>query len=575
MEQPKKPRVVLFYRASSKMQTDSENDIPLQRNILRPWADRQGYQFVREFVEGGISGFKVSASKRDALIVIKAMAERKEFDVLGIYMSDRLGRIADETPLVVSFLNGHGIKIISYCEGEISAANHADKLMTYIRYWQAEGESLKTSARCRDAARQSVLRGAWYGGAVPFGYKLVSKGSLNYKGKPIFDVVIDEEEAETVREIFRLYGKENYGSKMLAREMNDRGLLGKKGSLWCSSHLTRTLRTPLYAGFFILNRKRDVPEEDKVRSPVIPHLQIISMEDWQEVQAKIDKNRGNQRPPTRFGKLLLTGFTYCGGCGEKVTSQCYYPDGRSPKAKEKDTDPKKHKYRCRRYYKPLTARPRCDTSVWRTGCIDDLVIRDAKEFLSTADKEALATSYETEALERLKVATMRLEKLNLEVSKKEREVARIKEEVVKVLLGDSSFSENTLSEILKTKEVELLEVRELLETAQNEVFQIDTELVMHAKIREEAAGWSERFDQASTGDKKSMLLNIIEKVTLFDDRVEIRYKLELEQPPQLSATVLENTELTNKTLLTPHFFTQSVQQGSITQRSSGGSGKFL
>ena len=91
-----KPRVVLLYRASSKQQTSTDtNDIPLQRNILKPWAEQKGYTFVREFVEAAVSGFKVSASKRDAIIEIKAMAERGEFDILGIYMSDRLGRIAE------------------------------------------------------------------------------------------------------------------------------------------------------------------------------------------------------------------------------------------------------------------------------------------------------------------------------------------------------------------------------------------------------------------------------------------------------------------------------------------------
>jgi DNA invertase Pin-like site-specific DNA recombinase len=113
-----KPRAVLLYRASTKKQTDSENDIPLQRNILMPWAEGQGWDFTREFVEGGVLGFKVSAAKRDAIIEIKAMAERREFDILGIYMSDRLGRIAEETPLIVSFLNARNIKVISYGEGE-------------------------------------------------------------------------------------------------------------------------------------------------------------------------------------------------------------------------------------------------------------------------------------------------------------------------------------------------------------------------------------------------------------------------------------------------------------------------
>jgi hypothetical protein len=55
-QESQKPRIVLLYRASSKQQTDAQNDIPLQRNILKPWAEQQGYAFHCELVEGGVSG---------------------------------------------------------------------------------------------------------------------------------------------------------------------------------------------------------------------------------------------------------------------------------------------------------------------------------------------------------------------------------------------------------------------------------------------------------------------------------------------------------------------------------------
>ena len=208
-----KNRMVLLLRNSSKKQAEKkitedgkiEYDIPLQRSILTPWAERMGYTIVKELVEGGISGFKISAEKRDAVIELKAMADRREFDVLGIYMSDRLGRIADETPLIVSYLNARGIRVLSYTDGEISSKTHDEKLMTYIRYWQAEGESIKTSKRIKDAHGQAVEQGKWRGGHPPYGYRTVSKGTLNGKGRPIFDVEIDPEAAEVVRTIFRLY----------------------------------------------------------------------------------------------------------------------------------------------------------------------------------------------------------------------------------------------------------------------------------------------------------------------------------------------------------------------------------
>ena len=213
--------MVLLLRNSTKKQTEKkindagkiEYDIPLQRDILTPWAERQGYVIVKEFVEGGVSGFKVSAEKRDALIVIKAMANRGEFDVLGIYMSDRLGRIADETPLIVSYLNARGIKVLSYTDGEISSKTHDEKLMTYIRYWQAEGESIKTSKRIKDAHEMAVEQGKWRGGNPPYGYKTVSKGTLNGKGRPIFDVEIEPQAAEVVRTIYTNLMQEILGYK--------------------------------------------------------------------------------------------------------------------------------------------------------------------------------------------------------------------------------------------------------------------------------------------------------------------------------------------------------------------------
>ena len=232
-----KTRIVSLLRASSKIQTSKvrdettgkiEYDIPQQRNILNPWITGMG-DHIKEFVEGGVSGFKVSANDRDAIVGIKKMADRKDFDILVIYMSDRLGRVAEETPLVVSYLNARGIKVISYTEGEIKSNTHQDKLLTYIRFWQAEGESLKTQQRVRDAGEQSIKQGKWRGGATPFGYKMVSRGTLNHKGRPILDIEQDSEEAMLVQMIFHLYTKEDCGARKIARLMNDTGKPTHKG----------------------------------------------------------------------------------------------------------------------------------------------------------------------------------------------------------------------------------------------------------------------------------------------------------------------------------------------------------
>ena len=62
-------------------------------------------------------------------------------------MFDRIGRIDDETPFVVEWFVRQGIRVWSVNEGEQRFESHVDKLMNYIRFWQASGESEKTSLR--------------------------------------------------------------------------------------------------------------------------------------------------------------------------------------------------------------------------------------------------------------------------------------------------------------------------------------------------------------------------------------------------------------------------------------------
>lgn len=82
--------------------------------------------------------------------------------------------------------------------------NHVDKLMNYIRFWQANGESEKTSTRVKTRLSQMVQEGMYTGGNVPYGYKLVKSGQKNKKGKELMMVVIDEDEAPIIKSIFSM-----------------------------------------------------------------------------------------------------------------------------------------------------------------------------------------------------------------------------------------------------------------------------------------------------------------------------------------------------------------------------------
>ena len=46
------------------------------------------------------------------------------------------------------------IEVWSAMEGQQRFDNHVDKLLNYIRYWQASGESIKTSMRVKTRMEQ-------------------------------------------------------------------------------------------------------------------------------------------------------------------------------------------------------------------------------------------------------------------------------------------------------------------------------------------------------------------------------------------------------------------------------------
>lgn len=222
-----KKRVYTLYRVSTKGQVEKD-DIPMQKEACRNFAESQGWEIVKEFSEKGVSGFKKSAKERDELQKIQQAAMEGKFDILLVFMFDRLGRRDDETPFIVEWFAKQGIEVWSVNEGQQRFDTHVDKLMNYIRYWQASGESLKTSVRTRTRLEQLTGEGHYTGGTVAFGYKRVRLGRVNKKNQEVCDLVIDEAEAEIVRQIFAQFREVSRKKLLESVKTNDATRIQKK-----------------------------------------------------------------------------------------------------------------------------------------------------------------------------------------------------------------------------------------------------------------------------------------------------------------------------------------------------------
>ena len=79
-----KKRVYTLYRVSTIGQVEKD-DIPMQKEACHEFAERQGWEIVKEFSEKGVSGFKKSAKERDQLQLLQQAAAAGEFDVLLVF----------------------------------------------------------------------------------------------------------------------------------------------------------------------------------------------------------------------------------------------------------------------------------------------------------------------------------------------------------------------------------------------------------------------------------------------------------------------------------------------------------
>ncbi len=522
-----KERAVVLLRASSKQQTDREHDfdIPQQKSILLPFVDSQGWELVKVFTEGGISGFKVSANNRDAIQDIKKMADNREFDRLVIYMSDRLGRIADETPLIVSYLNQRGIIVFSYTEGEINARDHTSKLITYIRYWQAEGESRKTSQRVSDAIGQAVSEGRYRGGGTAYGYKMVNNGRNNYKGKPILDITIDEEnESPIVRTIFYVIRELNYGFRRTAQYLNDNGHRTRNGGLWTATQIRQIVNNPLYKGYYVLKSKND---RDEIISPLMENLIIIPETEWNAAHEVIRKRSTRQRgvKTTTHGTMLLSGLLFCGYCGRKLTSfqaksRTIIIDGE----KERKFIPK---YRC-----SSLAYPQEDIcmgqSTYSAKKVENAVVSAIKRYMATLNTEDVSISY-VERLDReIQFIQGELARLREIQSKFIFELSALKDEVVKALIGESGFDSKMLQELLSKKELEVKESTEQVEIREQELAELTERKQSAFSLNTKMQNWNTDFDTQEVDGQKAMLFQVVDRIDIFRDRVEISVNIKLD-----------------------------------------------
>lgn len=516
MEQKK---VYCLYRVSTLGQVEKD-DIPMQRQACHEFADRQaGWRIVNEFYEKGVSGFKVSAKNRDAIREIQRDALKKKFDVLLVFMFDRLGRRDDETPFVVEWFVQNGIEVWSAMEGQQRFDSHVDKLMNYIRYWQASGESLKTSIRVKTRQEQLTEAGLYTGGSIPFGYRLVKKGRLNKKNREVFDIEIDEDEAKIVRLIFQKYVHEGYGAQRLCRYLHENNIKRKDGKGFPNTSLNRMIKNIAYTG---------VIKNGDAQSQHLPELQIIDKETYRRAQEIMaGRTRCHSDVPLNSkGKSLLVGSIFCAHCGNRLTLTT---SGKRKKLKDGTVKYEPRiRYQC--HYK-VRHPGECDGQSGYSmkkldGVVEKVIRMQLAQIKAMPEKELLTKQHERE-IELIKAKYTIAKK---QYREKRRELDDLRSETVKVIRGESRLNADLLNSLVDETQAAVLESEASMESVKEE---LDTCIATNEKIRyeyEQILNWADLYDSSTFEAKKMIVSQFIKAVYVRRDyEITIDFNVSFEE----------------------------------------------
>ena len=515
-----KKRVFCLYRVSTPGQLDrqtrenAQDDIPMQKRACEEFCDRMGWEIVDSRSEKGVSGYKVSANDRDAIIDIREAATNKKFDVLLVYMFDRLGRKEDETPFIVQWFINNGIEVWSTQEGQQKIEQHVDKLLNYIRFWQAQGESEKTSARVKTAQAQMIQDGHFRGGTIPFGYRLEQNGRINKKGFPLGDLAIDEQEAAVVRAIFDRYVNHGYGTHRICGYLADNGMAPRAGGRFVNTTVQNIIKRPLYVG---------VLTGGGVQSGVIPALQIIPQVTFDKAQ-EIAKERSSGYEDRRIplntkGNALLSGNVFCGHCNARLTLTT---NGKKYLRKDGDvTVTPKTRYVC---YNKTRHPERCDGQTGYTaskldGIVEKIVTSMFARIKEKPGEEIIAAQFE----ERIAGIKLNLGQARMALNSELQVLSLLEDELLKVIQGTSALKPEMLNKKYDEAERSAAEKRAIVNAFEQELVNSKDMLREVTRQYNDVLTWADMYAESPIDVKKMIVAQLISAV-----RVSEGYKIEID-----------------------------------------------
>jgi DNA invertase Pin-like site-specific DNA recombinase len=466
-------------------------------------------------------------AQRDAILQIQIMAEKKEFDVLIVYKSDRIGRTSDESPMIVKQLNDKGIRIITANGEEIKTNTQMDKLMTYLTFWQNESESVKLSERVADYHKMLIQEGRYRGGTVPYGYMIIDNGAKNYKGRLIYDFIVNPQEVEIVKLIYNLAVKSNMGSRSIAKYLNEHGYIKSNGNGWAFNTVTNVLNNPIYKGHFLVQSK---VKKEQILSPKIQELVIIDEDLWEQCQRsrknrKVNVDNGVIKGATR-GNALLAGIAYCGYCNNKMhiwNNHKYYTNKNGIKKKVVVIN-----YRCQSSVS--SGRIQCKgQKTYSSKKIDSFIEDEIAEYIVQLQESNVYDQLQNDIEFQYNKIVKDKKIIEQSLREKDKQMLALKKEIANSIMGNGIFSMEELKESISLIQEDINQLNKNKEDVDLKLESLQIKLGEVKSVNVDLVGWINKFKSSDLIIKKSMISDVIETVVILGDNINVVWKVKWEE----------------------------------------------
>nr|WP_315025205.1 recombinase family protein [uncultured Aminipila sp.] len=329
-------KVAIYCRLSEEdrnkhTENDDSESIQNQKSMLVQHAVEQNWEIYRIYSDDDYTGADRTRPEFRKLLFD---AEQHKFDIVLCKTQSRFTR---ELELVEKYIHGlfpvWGIRFVSIVDNA-DTQNKGNKksrqINGLVNEWYLEDMSDNIKSVLIDKRKKGIHIGAF----ALYGYKK----NPEQKGK----LIIDEEAAEVVREVFILFSQ-GYGKSAIARILNDRDIPNpteykrlkglrykqpesKNSTLWKYYAIADMLVNEIYIGNMVQGKYGSVSYKSKKNKPrpkeewyVVEgtHEPIIDRELWNKVQDII-----NQKvKPFTSGKIgLFARKVKCSNCGYTLRS---------------------------------------------------------------------------------------------------------------------------------------------------------------------------------------------------------------------------------------------------------------